>query len=119
MHALLLAALLAAKPSAPPKAKPAAVVKAPPVVAASATAPLPPAPTPPPQVVRERDIREIEIDEKRASKLYVVHVALGFGAFVEFPAPIASPPVCGDCGVKEGEGLFRLDTPKGENFLVI
>lgn len=109
MTPLLLALALTAAPKAAPKpapTKPAAGVAA------------------PAQLEQAGEVREIELDEKRARAVYRVRTAISIPAVVEFPEAFAAPPVCGDCAFLKGDqvvgsGLFALSVSDSGHYLTI
>lgn len=67
------------------------------------------------------EVKEIELDEKRARAVYRIRTALTIPAVVEFPEAFASEPACGDCATKPGNSsaLFALAVDHSGQYLVI
>jgi hypothetical protein len=105
-----------AKPTSPPR--PASVKPS-----TAHDVPSPPPPPPPSSLEQAGEVKEIELDERRAKAVYRVHTALTIPAVVEFPEAFAAPPACGDCADAADPGassaLFALDAEPGANYLVV
>lgn len=69
------------------------------------------------------EVKEIELDEKRARAVYRIKTAISIPAVVEFPESMASPPACGDCADASKPGassaLFALQAEPNGTFLVV
>lgn len=112
MIAFLVALSLAAAPKAkPPKAPP-------PSVSVDAGVALPLA-----SLEQAGEVKEIELDEKRARAIYQLRTAISIPVVVEFPEPLTGAPACGDCAdaLKPGasSALFALQVDPTGNYLVI
>ena len=42
----------------------------------------------------DKEVRIIELNDKSATRIFVVRTAVGYPAVVEFPVDFASPPAC-------------------------
>lgn len=114
---VLLAAGAPAKstktPARPPPAAPVVV---------DAGVPAPPAPPASP-LEQAGEVKEIELDDKRARAVYRIHTAISIPAVVEFPESFTASPACGDCAdaSKPGQSsaLFALQAEPNGNMLVV
>lgn len=108
MLALVVALAVAAptKSKPPPQPKPVAVD-----AGVAATSPL----------EQAGEVKEIELDEKRARAVYRIRTALTIPAVLEFPEPFAGEPACGDCATKPGtsSALFALAVDHPGQYLVL
>lgn len=72
-----------------------------------------------------QDVRVLELDEKRANKVYRIRTAPGFQTVVEFPEGFASPPSCGDCvdgaspHLDKSPALFVLQAFDADNYIAV
>ncbi|MFY0584365.1 hypothetical protein ACN28S_67680 [Cystobacter fuscus] len=115
MNVALLSLLLAlAAPAKPPRPQPVPA----PVTPAEAAAPTTDA-------LVAQEIRVLELDEKRANKVYRIRTAPGFQTVVEFPEGFASPPSCGDCvdgaspNIDKSPALFVLQAFDNDNYIAV
>ena len=116
MHSLVVVlAVLAAGPKSKAVAKPQSPDAG---VAADA---LPP--TPPPILEQAGEVKEIELDERRARAVYRIRTAISIPAVVEFPESFAAAPACGDCAdaLKPGasSALFALQAEANGSYLIV
>lgn len=114
----MLPALIALALAAPPKAKP------PPSLPPSSSRALPVDAGVPavPSLEQAGEVKEIELDEKRARAVYRIRTALTIPAVVEFPESFAGEPACGDCATKGGaasSALFSLAVDHPGQYLVL
>lgn len=69
------------------------------------------------------EVKEIELDEKRARAVYRIRTAISIPAVVEFPEAFAAAPACGDCADASKPGpssaLFALQAEPNGNYLVV
>lgn len=72
-----------------------------------------------------QEVRVLELDEKRANKVYRIRTAPGFQTVVEFPEGFASPPSCGDCvdgaspQLDKSPALFVLQAFDSDNYIAV
>lgn len=116
----LLVLLTLAAPSAKKKPK---TTPAPAAAAATVDAGTPLPDTAGASLEQAGEVKEIELDEKRARAVYRIKTAISIPAVVEFPEPMASPPACGDCADASKPGassaLFALQAEPNGNYLVV
>ena len=77
-----------------------------------------------PMLEQAGEVKEIELDEKRAKAVYRIRTAISIPAVVEFPETFVAPPACGDCSdaSKPAQGssaLFALQAEPNGNYLVV
>jgi len=114
--ALLSLLLTLGAPAAPPKPVSAPPPKAAPVPEATATAS---------DALVAQEVRVLELDEKRANKVYRIRTAPGFQTVVEFPDGFASAPSCGDCvdgaspQLDKSPALFVLQAFDADNYIAV
>lgn len=113
MIPLLLALVLAAPPKSVQKPSK-------PVPAADAGVVHPAFPT---SLEQAGEVKEIELDEKRARAVYRIRTAISMPAVIEFPENFVAPPACGDCAdaTKPGQSsaLFALQAENAGNILMV
>jgi len=121
IHALLVIALFSAAPKAPAKTKPstpAVAAPAQPVDAGNITPP-----PLPPSLEQVGEVKEIELDERRARAVYKIRTAISIPAVVEFPEAFIAAPACGDCAdalkPSNSAALFALQAEQGGTYLIV
>lgn len=69
------------------------------------------------------EVKEIELDEKRARAVYRIRTAISIPAVIEFPEAFSARPSCGSCASPtsspDNNALFALRAEEKENYLVI
>lgn len=69
------------------------------------------------------EVKEIELDEKRARAVYRIRTAISIPAVVEFPEAFVAIPACGDCADANKPGqssaLFALQAETGGSILLV
>ena len=69
------------------------------------------------------EVKEIELDDKRARAVYRIRTAISIPAVIEFPESFVAPPACGDCAdatkPAQGTALFALQAEAGGNILMV
>jgi hypothetical protein len=62
-----------------------------------------------------KQIRHIDIDQKKVNEVHQIFLAVGQAAKIDFPEPFARAPVCGNCGP---EALFLFQAAGNDSFVL-